>query len=118
MWKYVCWPCRMPGFLMRGTGNNSNRRLHSRTSPTSRTSKNTPASSIATETSRTTTIKTKGTSTMEATPEPPQDEYIEATSQLPEMGVATSKDIQTDQPPAGINDESGIEIVTTDTPQS
>ena len=20
MWKYVCWPCRMPSFLLKGTG--------------------------------------------------------------------------------------------------
>ena len=112
MWKYVCWPCRMPGFLMRGTENNSNKRVHSRTSRTSRPSK-------TTETSKTNTIKTKETALTENVSSP----------ELPEMELATSADIhteyperiQTDQPPAGINhkseiNEAGVEIVTADSP--
>ena len=96
MWKYVCWPCRMPSYLMRGSP--EIKRIEFRESRTN-------ATSVATEASKTTTIKTKiGITTEMTSAATPQ-------SSIPENGPKLSS-LQTNS-----TEEGTIEIIRDDSPR-
>eukprot|EP00486_Rosalina_sp_Unknown_P012808 CAMPEP_0201578468 /NCGR_PEP_ID=MMETSP0190_2-20130828/25351_1 /ASSEMBLY_ACC=CAM_ASM_000263 /TAXON_ID=37353 /ORGANISM="Rosalina sp." /LENGTH=101 /DNA_ID=CAMNT_0048011683 /DNA_START=23 /DNA_END=328 /DNA_ORIENTATION=- len=101
----------MPSFLMRGKGGIE--RVNSRTDRTK-----SAGASIATETSKTTTIKTKEATNISEVASTPQPAIPEGTPQLPSMITTDSTQASGSPPQRSSNNMDGIEIVCDDTPHS
>jgi len=107
MWKYVCWPCRMPSFILRGT---EVRKLNSRTERTNTKSCVSEPSTTIKTTELTTNELTTNESGMQMTPQPPLHN-----PNIPTM-VQTNSTQASASPPQRItqNQDDDIEIITTD----